>query len=112
MFEKVKCEVVKSDLNDDFLRELLRASDVHCIKSFMELENRIKNSLQVPKHQQSSHVFLEWTLDLEHLLKEATKNALTSFVPPTVKNFPIQEMQLASIENVEKKQKQESNTKT
>ena len=46
--------------------------------------------------------FLEWTLDLEHLLKEAIKNALTSFLPPTVKNFPIEEKQLTSVENIEK----------
>ena len=101
-FEKLKREVAESDLNDVFLRELLQASDGHCIKSFMESENRIKNSLQVSKHQQSSHVFLEWTLDLEHLLLQATKNALTSFVPPTVENIPIEEKQLTSVENTEK----------
>ena len=102
LFEKVKGEVAESDLNDVFLGELLQASDGHCIKSFMESENRIKNSLQVPKDRQSSHIFLEWTLDSEHLLKEATKNALTSFVPPTVETIPIEEKQLTSVENIEK----------
>ena len=57
LFENVKREVAESDLNDVFLRELLQTSDGHCIKSFMESENRIKNPLQVAKHQQSSHVF-------------------------------------------------------
>ena len=88
--------VSQGENNATLLKNLLGMSDGQCVKNFVVSESNFETSVSKQKKELEKHIFLEWTSNLESIVKSSIRTAARKIKLPKMKKVDFEVVSIGS----------------